>query len=80
VPLLVAEVRWRVLLNRLLRRALTGVKLTVSGDHAGLKAGRQATLRSVPWPIAKIFLNKPRHPRICSLDADVQPPNTECIL
>jgi transposase-like protein len=44
-----AEVHWRSFLSSLLERGLTGVKLIVSDDHAGLKAARKSVLPSVPW-------------------------------
>jgi len=44
-----AEVHWREFLNSLTKRGLTGVKLIVSDDHAGLKAARKSVFPSVPW-------------------------------
>ena len=48
------EVHWREFLRGLLERGLlerglSGVRLIVSDDHAGLKTARQAVLGSVPW-------------------------------
>ena len=41
VQLSEAEVHWRSFLDDLVRRGLTGVKLVVADDHAGLKAARR---------------------------------------
>lgn len=56
VALSEAEVHWRAFLDHLIRRGLTGVKLIVSDDHAGLKAARRATLPSVPWQRCQFHL------------------------
>lgn len=44
-----AEVHWRHFLEDLLKRGLTGTKLIISDDHAGLKKARQAVLPGVRW-------------------------------
>jgi len=44
-----AEVHWRNFLEDLLKRGLTGTKLIISDNHAGLKKARQAVLPGVPW-------------------------------
>jgi transposase-like protein len=44
-----AEVHWRHFLEGLLKRGLTGVKLLISDDHAGLKKARQAVLPGTAW-------------------------------
>ena len=44
-----AEVNWRGFLEALAARGLTGVRLIVSDDHAGLRKARQATFPSIPW-------------------------------
>lgn len=44
-----AEIHWRQFLEGLLKRGLTGVKLIISDDHAGLKKARQATLPGTHW-------------------------------
>lgn len=44
-----AEVHWRVFLEHLLRRGLSGVEMVISDDHAGLRAALRAVLPSVPW-------------------------------
>jgi len=58
VALSEAEVHWRAFLDSLLRRGLSGVKLIVSDDHAGLKAARRATLPSVPWQRCQFHLQQ----------------------
>lgn len=44
-----AEVNWRQFLEDLASRGLTGVKLIISDDHAGLRKARQAVFPSIPW-------------------------------
>lgn len=44
-----AEVHWRQFLESLQKRGLTGVRMIISDDHAGLKSALQATFPSVPW-------------------------------
>lgn len=44
-----AEVHWRSLLKKLSERGLSGVKLFISDNHAGMKAARQSVFPSVPW-------------------------------
>ena len=58
VALSEAEVHWRSFLDSLIRRGLSGVKLIVSDDHAGLKAARRATLPSVPWQRCQFHLQQ----------------------
>ena len=58
VALSEAEVHWRTFLDSLIRRGLSGVKLIVSDDHAGLKAARRATLPSVPWQRCQFHLQQ----------------------
>ncbi len=48
VSLSEAEVHWREFLTSLKDRGLSGVRLIVSDDHAGLKAARQAVFTAVP--------------------------------
>ena len=68
VALSEAEVHWRVFLEGLLRRGLTGVKLIVSDDHAGLKAARRATLPSVPWQRCQFHLQQNAQGYISRID------------
>jgi len=68
VALSEAEVHWRAFLDGLLRRGLTGVKLIVSDDHAGLKAARRATLPSVPWQRCQFHLQQNAQAYVSRLD------------
>jgi len=56
VALSEAEVHWRTFMDSLVRRGLSGVKLIVADDHAGLKAARKAVLPSVPWQRCQFHL------------------------
>jgi putative transposase len=44
-----AEANWRQFLEALASRGLTGVKLIISDDHAGLRKARQAIFPAIPW-------------------------------
>jgi putative transposase len=44
-----AEVHWREFLSSLQSRGMSGVRLIVSDDHAGLKSARKAVFPSVLW-------------------------------
>ncbi len=44
-----SEVNWRDFLRSLQERGLSGVKLFISDDHAGLKAARITTFPTIPW-------------------------------
>ena len=44
-----AETNWRQFMETLAGRGLTGVKLIISDDHAGLRKARQAVFPSIPW-------------------------------
>lgn len=44
-----AEVHWRTFLTSLAERGLSGLRLIVSDDHAGLRAARRAVFPAVPW-------------------------------
>jgi len=68
VALSEAEVHWRAFLEGLLRRGLTGVKLIVSDDHAGIKAARRATLPSVPWQRCQFHLQQNAQGYISRID------------
>ena len=52
------EVHWREFLASLLQRGLTGVRLVVSDDHAGLKAARRAVFGGVPWQRCQFHLQQ----------------------
>lgn len=68
VALSEAEVHWRAFLDGLLRRGLSGVRLIVSDDHAGLKAARRATLPSVPWQRCQFHLQQNAQSHITRID------------
>lgn len=68
VALSEAEVHWRAFLDSLLRRGLSGVKLIVSDDHAGLKAARRAVLPSVPWQRCQFHLQQNAQSHITRID------------
>jgi transposase-like protein len=68
VALSEAEVHWRAFLDSLVRRGLSGVKLIVSDDHAGLKAARRATLPSVPWQRCQFHLQQNAQAYVTRLD------------
>lgn len=44
-----AEVHWRSFFEDLQKRGLSGVRLFISDDHAGMKAARKAVFPSVKW-------------------------------
>ena len=44
-----SEVHWRAFFESLQKRGLSGVRLFVSDDHAGMKAARRAVFPSVKW-------------------------------
>ncbi len=68
VALSEAEVHWRAFLDSLIRRGLSGVKLIVSDDHAGLKAARRAVLPSVPWQRSQFHLQQNAQAYVTRLD------------
>ena len=53
-----AEVHWRGFLENLHKRGLSGVKLIVSDDHAGLRATRRAVLPAIPWHRCQFHLSQ----------------------
>ena len=68
VALSEAEVHWRAFLDSLVKRGLTGVRLIVSDDHAGLKAARRALLPSVPWQRCQFHLQQNAQGYVARLD------------
>jgi len=56
VSLSEAEAHWRDFMNKLVSRGLTGVRMIVCDDHAGLKAARRAVFPSVPWQRCQFHL------------------------
>ncbi len=58
VSLSEAEAHWREFLTKLVARGLSGVRMIVSDDHAGLKAARRAVFPSVPWQRCQFHLQQ----------------------
>jgi len=58
VALSEAEAHWRSFLQSLQARGLSGVKLVVADDHAGLKKARAAVFPSVPWQRCQFHLQQ----------------------
>jgi len=52
------EVHWRTFLKSLVSRGLSGVRLIVSDDHAGLGAARQAVFGGIPWQRCQFHLQQ----------------------
>ena len=68
VALSEAEVHWRQFLTSLQTRGLTGVKLLVSDDHAGLRAARAAVFPSLPWQRCQFHLQQNAQAYVPRLD------------
>jgi putative transposase len=51
-----AEVHWREFFKSLQARGMTGLRLIVSDDHAGMKSARMAVFPSVPWQRCQFHL------------------------
>lgn len=58
VSLSEAEVHWREFLQSLVTRGLSGVRLIVSDDHAGLKAARRSVFGGAPWQRCQFHLQQ----------------------
>ena len=58
VSLSEAEVHWRDFFSHLQERGLSGVRLLISDDHAGLKAARQSRFPAVPWQRCQFHLQQ----------------------
>ena len=58
VSLSEAEVHWRDFFAGLQERGLSGVRLLISDDHAGLKAAREARFPGVPWQRCQFHLQQ----------------------
>jgi transposase-like protein len=52
------EVHWRKFLTGLVERGLSGVRLIISDNHAGIKAARQAVFGSVAWQRCQFHLQQ----------------------
>lgn len=53
-----AEIHWRTFLQSLVSRGLSGVRLIISDDHAGLQAARLAVFGGVPWQRCQFHLQQ----------------------
>ena len=58
VSLSEAEVHWRDFFAALQARGLSGVRLLISDDHAGMKAAREARFPGVPWQRCQFHLQQ----------------------
>jgi transposase-like protein len=58
VSLSEAQAHWRSFLESLQERGLTGVKLIISDDHAGMRKARQALFTGVPWQRCQFHLQQ----------------------
>lgn len=58
VSLSEAQEHWRSFLQGLLDRGLSGVKLIISDDHAGMRKARQALFTGVPWQRCQFHLQQ----------------------
>ena len=58
VSLSEAEVHWRDFFSALQARGLSGVKLFISDDHAGMRAAREARFPGVPWQRCQFHLQQ----------------------
>ena len=87
VSLSEAQEHWRNFLESLQARGLTGVKLIISDDHAGMRKARQALFTGVPWQRCQFHLQQnasqyvPRKKMQAEVAADIrgvfQAPNRE---
>ncbi len=62
------EVHWRMFLQTLVARGLSGVQLVISAAHAGLKAARTAVLGGVPWQRCQFHLQQNAQAYVPRLD------------
>ncbi|MCX6988526.1 MAG: transposase [Chlamydiae bacterium] len=51
-----AEVHWREFFLHLHSHGMSGVRLIISDDHAGMKKGRIAFFPSIPWQRCPFYL------------------------
>ena len=78
VSLSEAQEHWRNFLESLQERGLTGVKLIISDDHAGLRKARQALFTGVPWQRCQFHLQQnasqyvPRKKMLPEVAADIR--------
>ena len=78
VSLSEAEIHWRTFLQSLIGRGLSGVRLIVNDDHAGLKAARVAVFGGIPWQRCQLHLQQnagaymPRQSMKAEVAADIR--------
>jgi transposase-like protein len=78
VSLSEAEVHWRIFLQSLVSRGLSGVRLIISDDHSGLKAARLAVFGGIPWQRCQFHLQQnatayvPRQSMLAEVAADIR--------
>lgn len=53
-----AEVHWREFFSSLQKRGMSGMKLIISDDHAGLRAARETLFPAVPWQRCQFHLSQ----------------------
>lgn len=53
-----AEIHWRTFLQSLVSRGMSGVRLLISDDHAGLKAARRTVFGGIPWQRCQFHLQQ----------------------
>jgi len=51
-----AEVHWREFFQNLQSRGMSGVRLVISDDHAGMQKARMAVFPSIPWQRSQFHL------------------------
>ncbi len=72
------EVHWRMFLQSLVARGLSGVQLVISDSHSGLQAARQGVLGGVPWQRCQFHLQQnaqayvPRQDMQAAVAADIR--------
>ncbi len=72
------EVHWRMFLQSLVARGLSGVPLVISDSHSGLQAARQGVLGGVPWQRCQFHLQQnaqayvPRQDMQAAVAADIR--------
>jgi len=53
-----AAIHWRGFLDSFLQRGLSGVRLVVSAQHAGLQTARMACFPGIPWQRCQVHLQR----------------------
>jgi putative transposase len=78
VSLSEAEIHWRTFLQGLVTRGLSGIRLIVSDDHAGLGAARRAVFGGIPWQRCQFHLQRnasayvPRREMVSTVAEDIR--------